>query len=337
MARQLRIQYAGAVYHVTIRSNGKEDLFDDDSDRRYFLSRLAEAAENHKVRIYLLCLMANHAHLVFETPAANLSRFMHSVLSGYGVYFNRRHNRHGHVTRGRYGAKVVEGNEYLLKLSRYVHLNPVKIKKMQAMPLPERVKHLREYSWSTYPSYIGRRARMKFVDYGPMLSLMGGRKKEKPTRYRQFVESGIPKEDEDFLIEMGRSTRSIGNEKFRGWVDDCYAELHAGRKVQEDISFRGVNKKVSPENILKAVARACGVTEKELVSRRRDSTARAVASRMLCRHGGLTQREAARLLGLKTGGAVSSQLRNLDEMIRSDNQLSRLVQRLHRRLGSRKY
>ena len=106
------------------------------------------------------------------------------------------------------------------------------------------------------------------------------------------------------------------------------------REVQEDISFRRVNKKVSPEKILRAVAKACGVAEKALTSHRRDSTVRAVASRMLCRHGGLTQREAARALGLKTGGAVSSQLRHLDDMLRSDHQLRRQVERLHRKLRS---
>ena len=195
MARQLRVQYAGAIYHVTIRSNGKEELFGDDTDRRYFLSRMAEAAETHKVRVYLLCLMTNHTHLVIETPNANVSRFMHSVVTGYGVYYNLRHNRHGHVTQGRFGAKLVKGNEHLLKLSRYVHLNPVKIKKMRSRPPGERVKYLREYRWSTYQSYIGRTAPMKFIDYGPMLSLMDGRKKERPARYRRFVESGIAEDD----------------------------------------------------------------------------------------------------------------------------------------------
>ncbi len=280
--------------------------------------------------------MENHLDLVLETPNANLCRFMHGVLSGYGVYCNRRHNRHGHVTQGRYGSKLVEGNEYLLKLSRYIHLNPVKIRKMRTMPLGERVKCLREYRWSTYPSYIGKMARMDFVDYGPMLSLMEGRKKERPVRYRKFVEGGIREDDEEFQIELERSARSIGNEKFKEWVDDCYAELLGQRDIQEDVSFRRVKKKIEPEKILKAVARAAGVKKEQLLSRRRDSTLRAVASRMLCRHGGLTQRDAARALGLRTGVAVSCQLRNLDQMIRSDRQLRRLVERLEKTLSGKK-
>ena len=111
-----------------------------------------------------------------------------------------------------------------------------------------------------------------------------------------------------------------------GYVVGC-AETRKG--VVVDPGFEA-------EKILKAVAKAGGVAEKELLSRRRDSTLRAVASRMLCRHGGLTQREAARALGLKTGGAISCQLRNLDEMIRSDRRLLKLVEQLDRNLAGKK-
>jgi len=104
MARLLRIQYAGAIYHVTVKSNGKEELFGDDTDRRYFLSRVAEAAESHKVRVYLLCLMENHTHPVIETANANLSRFMHAVLTGYATHHSD--GMHGYR---RSGGEVNEG------------------------------------------------------------------------------------------------------------------------------------------------------------------------------------------------------------------------------------
>ena len=118
MARQLRIEYAGAIYHVTVRSNGGERLFISDFDRKYLLSRIGETVERFRVCVYLYCLMSNHVHLVVETPQGNLGRFMQSVLTGYGVHFNRMHGRHGHITQGRYRARLVEGDEYLLKLSR---------------------------------------------------------------------------------------------------------------------------------------------------------------------------------------------------------------------------
>lgn len=139
------MEYRGAICHVTVRSNGGTALFGDDKDRWYLLGRIAEAAELNGVLVYVYCLMRNHVHLALETPRGNLGRFMQGVLTGYGVYYNRRHWTHGHVTQGRYGAKLVEGNEYLLKLSRYVHLNPVKVEGMRREPVVERLEALRSY------------------------------------------------------------------------------------------------------------------------------------------------------------------------------------------------
>jgi putative transposase len=170
MARKLRVEYEGAIYHVTVRANGKGDLFADDRDRRYLLERMAAAVETYRVRLYQFCLMSNHFHLVVETPGGNLGQFMQGVLTGYGVYYNRRHGSHGHVTQGRYGARVVEGNEYLLKLSRYVHLNPVKLVRERSKSLAERVEGLRKYAWSSYPSYAGLAPRNTFVCYDPILT-----------------------------------------------------------------------------------------------------------------------------------------------------------------------
>ncbi len=187
-----------------------------------------------------------------------------------------------------------------------------------------------------YQSYIGERPRMGLIEYGPMLSLMECKKKQRPAEYRRFVEGGIAKDDEEFLVDLVRSTRSIGNDKFREWVDDCYSALLADRTEKEDISFRCVSRTLGPEKILKAVAKAGGVAEKELLIRRRDSTLRAVASRMLCKHGGLTQREAARALVMKTGVPVSCQLQKLAETMASDRRTRKLVDGLDRKLGATK-
>lgn len=109
-----------------MRGNARQAIFQDLKDRHYFLVRLGESVQTHGVRVYLFCQMENHIHMVVETPRANLGRFMQGVLTGYTVYFDLRHQRHGHLTQGRHGARVVSGDEYLLKPSRYVHLNPVK-------------------------------------------------------------------------------------------------------------------------------------------------------------------------------------------------------------------
>ena len=138
-------------------------LFYDDADRERFVNRLADRVRQYSIRLYLFVCMTNHFHLVFETPQANCSRFMHSLSTAYTVYYNLRHGRHGHLLDGRYKARVVEGDEYLLGLTRYVHLNPVKVGAMERTPLQDRIAYLRQYPWSTYPGYIGER---KDFDFG---------------------------------------------------------------------------------------------------------------------------------------------------------------------------
>ena len=330
MARQLRVEYPGAIYHVTVRSNGKEGLFKTDGDRKYLLTRMGEAAERCQVRVYLFCLMSTHFHLVVETPRGNLSGFMHGILTGYGVYFNWVHNRHGHVTQGRYGARLVSGDEYLLKLSRYVHLNPVKVAALADTPRSEKLAYLRAYRWSSYPAYIGKGPRNECVDYDPMLSLMGGSHKTWPGKYKVFVEGGLEAADEEFQGELGRSPRSIGSEKFREWVDGWYRELLEERGVHEDVSFRKIGRHLDTDLILEAVAKRAGIGQESLLARRRDSTWRAVASWMLGKYGARTQREVAAILGAKTGVAISCQLKKLRRRLSADVLLRAQVDKIEK-------
>jgi REP element-mobilizing transposase RayT len=130
MARHLRVEFPGAIYHVTCRMVGdwrteQTLLFKDEADRTRFLERLSERVEQYHIRLFLFVCMTNHFHLVFETPEANCSKFMQSLSTAYTVYYNLRHGRHGHLLDGRHKAKLVEGDDFLLALSRYVHLNPV--------------------------------------------------------------------------------------------------------------------------------------------------------------------------------------------------------------------
>ncbi len=334
MARSLRLEYEGAIYHVTVRSNGREDLFRDDKDRVYLLGRLKESGERHGVRVYLFCLMRNHFHAVVETPQGNLGRFMQSVLTGYTVYFNLRHRRHGHVTQGRYGARVVAGDEYLLKLSRYVHLNPVHVKGMDGKPVTERLEVLRAYEWSSYPGYSGLGRRYEVVSEGPMLELVGGRGEGRRHAYREFVEEGLRLPDEVFAGEMWRSPRSIGDEKFREWVDERHEEAMGRGRLVEDVSFRREPLAgVSVEDVEAAVAKEWGVTVAGLKDRRRGGFVKGVAALMLVKHARLTQREVSARLGLRTGSAVSYQVRRLARQMERDEAISRRIARISRTLA----
>ena len=150
MARKLRVQYAGAVYHVMNRGDRREGIFKDDPDRQCFLATLGEACAKTGWQIHALCLMPNHFHLVVETPQPNLVAGMKWFLGTYTSRFNRRHKEFGHLFSGRYKALIVDGsgNGYLKTVCDYVHLNPARAKLLSAE------QPLSEYRWSSWPEYL---------------------------------------------------------------------------------------------------------------------------------------------------------------------------------------
>ena len=334
MARLLRVEYKGAIYHVTVRSNSGGELYRDEKDREYWVHRVGESAKTHGVRVHLYCMMGNHFHLVVETPRANLGRFMQSLLTGYTVFFNRRHQLHGHVTQGRYVARLVAGDDYLLKLSRYVHLNPVKVKAARSLPLEERCTVLAAYQWSSYRSYVGLCSGPDWLVSEPMLALIGGQKGGRRRRYREYVDAGIAEDDAEFQAALRRSARSIGDEDFREEVDTRYGALLSHRHRPEDVALRHIAAAtVPPAEVLTAVAKTAGVDVGELSRRRRESPLRAIAACLLVRHAGQTQREVALLLGLQSGSSVSCQLRRLVDLAKDDRRVSNLITRAERRLA----
>ena len=150
MARKLRLQYPGAIYHVMNRGDRQEAIFEDDADRERFLETLAEACFKTGWQVHAYCLMGNHFHLVAETPQANLVAGMQWFLSTYTARFNRRHRRFGHLFSGRYKSLIVDGSGsgYLRTVCEYVHLNPVRAK------LLTREQPLRKYRWSSFGEYL---------------------------------------------------------------------------------------------------------------------------------------------------------------------------------------
>ena len=150
MARKLRVEYPGAIYHVMNRGDRREAIFKDDEDRQCFLGTLGEACGKTGWRIHALCLLPNHFHLVVETPQGNLVAGMKWLLGTYTGRFNRRHKLFGHLFSGRYKSLIVDGSGsgYLKTVCEYVHLNPARAKLLR----PE--QPLRAYRWSSWPEYL---------------------------------------------------------------------------------------------------------------------------------------------------------------------------------------
>lgn len=182
MARPLRIEYPGAIFHVTSRGNARRKVFLDDEDRVSFLATLAWVVERFGWICHAYCLMDNHFHLIIETPEPNLSRGMRQLNGVYTQRFNRRHRKVGHLFQGRFKSILVERDSYLLELCRYVVLNPVRAKMVK---LPQ------DYAWSSYLPTLG------LAPIPPGLSvdwLLGQFAKTKPVarqRYAKFVLEGL--------------------------------------------------------------------------------------------------------------------------------------------------
>ena len=182
MARPLRIEYPGAVYHLTSRGNARKKIFLNDSDRDEFLATLGWVVERFGWRCHAYCLMDNHFHLLIETPQPNLSLGMRQLNGVYTQRFNRRHKRVGHLFQGRFKAILVERDSYLLALARYIVLNPIRAKMVPSVAY---------YPWSSYPATVGLAPAPAWLTLDGILSPFASTQSVARKRYAAFVAQGI--------------------------------------------------------------------------------------------------------------------------------------------------
>jgi len=185
MARPLRIEYGEAVYHITSRGNARNKIFSDDRDKEKFLEVLASVVKRYNWLCHTYCLMDNHYHLLIETPDANLSRGMRQLNGVYTQAYNRRHKRPGHIFQGRYKAILVQKENYLLELCRYVELNPVRAKM---------VKKPEDWKWNSYSAIVELRKTPEYLTINWILSQFGSKKQTAQIKYKEFVLQGMQKE-----------------------------------------------------------------------------------------------------------------------------------------------
>lgn len=182
MTRPLRLEYAGALYHVMARGNRRGPLYLEDADFAQFLKTLGSVCERFNWLVHTYCLMTNHYHLLVETPEGNLGRGMRQLNGVYTQWFNRCHNEVGHLFQGRYKAILVQKDAYLLELSRYIVLNPVRARMVES---PQ------AWFWSSYRAAIGQTAVPSWLEVDWLLAQFGQRRREALTSYAAFVAEGL--------------------------------------------------------------------------------------------------------------------------------------------------
>lgn len=265
MSRQLRIEYPGALYHVTARGNSKATIFINDDDRYKFLDTLENCTKAFNYICHAYCIMDNHYHLLVETPDANLSAGIHRLNSVYAQYFNKQYDRVGHVFQGRFKAILVQRDDYLLELCRYVVLNPVRA---------GIVKHPAEYQWSSLSSTIGNRKWWdSFLTTEWILFQFDNDLSLARRRYINFVMDGIntdsPMKDIKAGLILGdKSFLESLSKRISEYRDDTEIPRELRYACREDLSslfkdLGSMNEEIRNKTLFEAYSKH-GYTQKEL-------------------------------------------------------------------------
>ncbi len=326
MARPLRIEFEGALYHLTARGNRRERIFHSDSDREEFVEMLVRSLGRYDVELQAYVLLPNHFHLLARTRRANLGRWMHWLLVAYSVGFNRRHKTAGHLFQGRYKSLMVEGGDYVLGLSRYLHLNPVRGRVLGLGTPQERRDRLREYRWSSYRGYAGLSKPAPFVTEELVLGELEaatGRGGKVP--YRRFVEEGLVREIEH-PAEAAQWQAVLGSEVFVQAMKDRMQTQRAKRR--EVGALRRGTTGPSAAAVIGAVAREYGLSAERVIGGRAYGLpARSIAMWVVWELCGLTLREIGELFAGMDYAAVAQRIRRVEADERTQKQLAQLLRK----------
>lgn len=327
MPRPLRKAFAGAIYHVTVRGNGRQNIFWDAVDYARFVEQLQQAVELDNIVLYCYVIMQNHYHILCQTPHGNIQRFMHRLNTAYAMYFRYKHNKPGHCFQGRYKAKLVKGHEYLVRLTRYIHLNPVNVEEMKDRRAEEKWQYLLGYRWNSLHGYMLNRFKEKMVNY-ELLRLMDRRtNKGNRAAYRRYMQNMVTGEDKIILEALDASTYAIGNEEFLAQVKADLNGVPTEDERAGDVIWP--ERELIPlENIEIRVAKEFGLEVEDLhVHGNRGKEAKAVALESACRLCRKTHREVGKYFGV-TGSAVGKQRQRLRSKLEGSTDLQKKLDRI---------
>lgn len=332
MPRHARLDAPGALHHVIGRGIEGAAIFRTDGDRTDFLNRVADLWRGGALHVYAWALLPTHFHLLVRTAGQPLAKSMRKLLTGYVVNFNRRYRRVGHLFQNRYKSIVCEDEPYLLELTRYIHLNPLRAGLVQDLD------ELRNYPWSGHSALAGQFLR-EWQNVGEILGRFGAQPKEAVRRYESFVVEGVARGRRPDLVGGGlvrsaggwahvvplrrRGVKSIADERVLGGGE--FAERlisEAEERVRQTVRLR--RKAPELDDLAVIVIRQTGVSRAELRSgskARRISGARRLLCQIAVKHVGHAGADVARFLGVGTSAvnrlAVGAQAVGLEEAIKS--------------------
>lgn len=295
MARKPRIHFPAALYHVMLRGNARQNIFFEDEDRYRFYLLLQEGSERYGYRVHAFCLMTNHVHLAVQVGDIPLSRGMQNLSFRYTRWVNWRQNRSGHLFQGRYKALLVDADEYLLTLVRYIHLNPFRCG-MVTNPL--------EYRWSSHRAYCGKET-LPWLTVDPTLAAFGSKVKQARGSFESFVMDGLTEgHNPEFHGATGSDSRLLG--------DDAFVESALAHSDQRRVS------PVSVVELLSAVCTAYDISDDKMTGGSRlASEARSMAAWTALESDGCTIAEIAKATG-RDPSSLSSAAKRIEARARKD-------------------
>jgi putative transposase len=304
MARPLRLEAEGAVYHVIARGNERKAVFRDDRDRQEYLDRLIRCRDRFGLRVLAFCLMGNHLHLAVERGPAKLSRVMLALQSSYTQWFNRRHGRVGHLFQGRYKALLIEKDRYLLALVRYIHRNPLEA------GLSARAE---DYAWSSDRYYRARKP-PDWLDVDRVFPLLGPTQRVAAARYRRLMGDEVEETYED----VQSYAQAIKEDK-------AFAE-----RVLRESGVPPIVGRLTEAKVVSVVAAGFGVRVSDLLGGGRQrslSRARNIAAYIGRAAGGIPVARMVRYFGREESTLARGVVR-LEEILAKKPALRRSVARL---------
>jgi putative transposase len=317
MARPLRIQFAGALYHVMSRGNEKQSIVRDDIDRYKRIDWLRRTVEIYGWRLHAFTLMTNHEHLFVETPEPNLSAGMQYLGGSYTSYFNWRYKRSGHLFQGRFKAHLVQTEGYFREVSRYIHLNPVRAG-MVARP--------QDYQWSSYPGYAQGRRTVAWVCYDRVLAEFGSDAGDARRAYDRFVQAGVNNPPPSpFAKSIGGLL--VGSAEFVAKMRRILQDRPEDAGLPQ---LRDLQPRPELERIVAFVASHFGHDPADWREGKRvNDASRALAGYLARRRFGYSSSEVAQALGYRGNGGVSGAVVRIES---STPETQRLAEELERSL-----
>lgn len=338
MARPLRIQKSGAWYHVTARGNERRPIYRDQRDRKHFCELLAELVERYRWMLLAYVLMNNHYHLMVETAEANLSLGMQWLNVSYSVWFNRRHQRVGHLFQGRYGAFIIDRLAWGLEVSRYLHLNPVRVEKLglgkgqrqmdrlgvgktpNATEVRARIELLRTYPWSSYRAYLGLEPAPAWLSCQSVRELLGGKPcAQQRQAYREHVESAVRQGLPESPWEKVIARVMLGGKEF---VQNL--RQRASGNAREQPGLKQLTRRPGLKDVIRAVERLKGQKWKQFRDQYGD-TGRDLVLWFGRKRCGLKLQNLARRVGDLDYTAVSVAVKRFEQRRRQDKKLQHTI------------